>query len=83
MIRVKRNTQFWIPRDILEFFRKNSNIWEILNEGGQVDLTEEQFEQCKQYIIIIEIPKIIKKATPKPIIKLKEESQSEGIIKEV
>jgi hypothetical protein len=87
MIRVIKNSSYWLPRDANSFLKEHPEIWDSLNKGNFVDLTEEQVKLCKKTIKVIEIIKPIKiktsiennpkKATQKPIINLKhEESRS-------
>ena len=92
MPKVVRPERGWIGRDIIPFFRDTPNIWNMLNAGQEVELTEEQIQQCKDYVLIKEetVDQILNiaiepKAPPTPKIKqpIKKESQSREIDKEV
>jgi len=53
-VHIKKHPQTWVPRDAVEFFRINSDIWRALDSGKTVKISEKDFDLVSRFVVKIE-----------------------------
>jgi hypothetical protein len=74
---VKKHPNYWVPRDAIEFFRVNSDIWNRINCGMTVEISEQQYSIIKKYVEVVEQTEF-KEVKISPSFKIKKINQNVG-----